>query len=815
MSQPTARPGPLSRTLSHECHGKASGIMDSGWIGARLTPPDYQRLVRGQGRFADDLNAPGQVWARVVRSPVAHGRLRSVGTARAARAAGVVRVVTAADLDASRGRTDPTASRTGPGRAAGPGRGAGQGPPLIPVRLELQGLDLSRYLQPVLAADVVRYAGEPVAVVVAEDPYAAEDAAELVDPDIEELPAVTDARAAAQAPGAAHLFPGGNVAADFTLGYGDVESAFAGAACVVSLDMEVGRHTAVPLETRALLAVPDPMSGRLDIYGMTKVPVFNTGVLAGMLGLAPELIRAHPVDAGGGFGVRGEFYPEDFLIPWLATVLRRPVKWAEDRAEHLIAVNHSRQQAHAITAAFDDAGRILALRDDIVHDNGAYCRTHGVTVPELTVAMLPGPYRVPAYRGRVRVVLTNKTPCGTYRAPGRFEGAAVREQLLDVAADRLGLDRAELRRRNLLAPSELPHRRALSTLGTDVVLDAGDYPGLLEAAIAAAARLGYHDMVRRGRSAGRRRGLGLAAFLEKSGLGPQETADAVLEETGRIRVLAGATSLGQGAPAVLAQIAADALGVAPEDVTVVCGDSARQPSGMGSWASRTTVVCGSAVHRAASALRCGITQRAADLLEAAPDDLVVGHGTVSVRGEPSTRISLAEIARAAGRDGLSARGRFDVDHMTYPYGVHIAVVEVDPGTGGVQVLRYLVACEIGRAVNPALVEGQLRGGAAQGIGGALLEELRYDPAGQPQATTFIEYRTPTAAEVPPVDVLVSEEWPAPGNPLGVRGAGEGGVSAAGGAIACAVRDALGLDGGVGGLPLTPARVTALAGSKER
>jgi carbon-monoxide dehydrogenase large subunit len=804
----------------------ASGEPGGGWIGARLTPQDYRRLLRGQGRFADDLNAPGQAWARIVRSPVAHGRLRRVDTARAAQAPGVVRVVTAADLAGrreagltARDSQTGTAARASEASPAGAGSEAGtagrQGPPLIPVRLKLQGLDLSRYLQPVIAADVVRYAGEPVAVVVAEDPYAAEDAAERVDLDFEELPAVTDARACAdlaanQDSGSPRLFPGGNVAADLTLGYGDVDAAFATAAHVVSLDMEIGRHTAVPLETRAMLAVPDRAAGGLDIYGMTKVPVFNTGVLAGMLGLAPELIRAYPIDAGGGFGVRGEFYPEDFLIPWLARALRRPVKWAEDRAEHLVAVNHSRQQAHSIAAAFDDAGRILALRDDIVHDNGAYCRTHGITVPELTVAMLPGPYRVPAYRGRVRVVLTNKTPCGTYRAPGRFEGAAVREQLLDVAADRLGLDRAELRRRNLLAPSELPCRRALSALGTDIALDAGDYPGLLDAALGAAARLGYHGLVHRGRSAGRRRGLGLAAFLEKSGLGPQETAEATLEESGRIRVLAGATSLGQGAATVLAQIAADALGIAPEMVTVVCGDTALQPSGMGSWASRTTVVCGSAVHRAACALRSEITQAAAGLLDAAPDDLVADRGTVSVRGDPGTRLSFAEVARAAGRDGLSARGRFDVDHMTYPYGVHIVVVEVDPGTGGVKVLRYLVACEVGRAVNPALVEGQLRGGAAQGIGGALLEELGYDPAGQPRATTFVEYRMPTAAEVPPVDVLVGEESPAPGNPLGVRGAGEGGVSAAGGAIACAVRDALGLTGGVGALPLTPARVTALA-----
>jgi len=342
----------------------------------------------------------------------------------------------------------------------------------------------------VLAADVVRYVGEPLAVVVADDPYAAEDAAELAEIDIDEAPAVVDAEAAARAD-APRLFPGGNVAADFTLGYGDAETAFRRAAHVVEIEVAIGRHSGVPLEPRGMLAEPGPGTGSLAIFGMTKVPVFNRDLLATMLGIDPALIHVHAIDAGGGFGVRGEFYPEDYLVPWLALTLGRPVKWAEDRAEHLVAANHSRQQTHKIAAAFDADGRITALADEVVHDNGAYCRTHGVAVPELTVAMLPGPYRVPAYRGRVRVVLTNKTPCGTYRAPGRYEGTTAREQLLDVAAGRLGLDRIELRRRNLLGPAELPHHRPMTTLGTDVVLDTGDYPALMTAAAAEMARLGW------------------------------------------------------------------------------------------------------------------------------------------------------------------------------------------------------------------------------------------------------------------------------------------------------------------------------------
>jgi aerobic carbon-monoxide dehydrogenase large subunit len=751
-------------------------------VGARLPRKEDPRLLRGLGRFGDDLSAAGQAWARVVRSPVAHGRLAAVDARRASRAAGVIRVVTGADLP--------------------PGL-------VIPVRLPLQGVDLTGFLQPVLAADRVRYVGEPLAVVVAGDPYAAEDAAELVDIDIDAEPAVLDAAAAAR-PGSPLLFPAGNVAADFTLGYGDVDAAFARAAHVVETSVEIGRHTAVPLEPRALLADADPRTGALSIFGMTKVPVFNRGVLASMLGIDETLIHVHAVDAGGGFGVRGEFYPEDFLVPWLARTLGRPVKWTEDRAEHLVGVNHSRQQAHRIAAAFDGDGRITALRDDVVHDNGAYCRTHGITVPELTVAMLPGPYRVPAYTGRIRVVLTNKTPCGTYRAPGRFEGTTAREQLLDVAAGRLGLDRLELRRRNLLSRNELPHRRPLTTLGTDLVLDAGDYPGLFEAAVTEAERLGYPEEVRHRGQPGRARGLGVAAFLEKSGLGPQETADVAVSGSGGVRVFSGGTSLGQGVETVLAQIAADALGADPASVTVTCGDTQRQPFGMGSWASRTTVVAGNAVHAAAQAVRLRATEVAARMLEVAPGDLVVSDGRVGVHGDPAASVTLGQIARAAGPAGLCARRRFDVTHMTYPYGVHIAVVEVDPGTGRVRVLRYLVAYEVGRAVNPTLVEGQLRGGAAQGLGGALLEEFSYDESGQPQATTFMEYRMPTAAEVPPIDVLVTQQAPAPGNPLGLRGAGEGGVSAAGAALASAVRDALGLAGSVGRLPLTAARVQALA-----
>jgi len=739
-------------------------------IGASVPRKEDPRLLRGRGRFGDDVDAEGQLYARVVRSPVAHGRVENIDTRQAARAPGITTIVTAADL--------PDAHR-------------------IPVRLVVAGPDLTAHLQPVLAARTVRYVGEPVAVVVGEDPYRCEDAADELDIDIGEL---TPALDAAQAPEAAEL----------TRAYGDPDAAFRQAAHVTEITIDIGRHSGVPLEPRCLLAIP--AGDDTHIYGMTKVPVYNRDLLARMLNVDQHSIHVYPVDAGGGFGIRGEFYPEDFLIPWLARTLDRPVKWTEDRAEHLVAANHSRQQRHTVSAAFDRHGRLTGLTDEVIHDNGAYCRTHGIAVAELTIAMLPGPYRVPAYRGHVSVRLTNKTPCGTYRAPGRYEGTTAREHLLDVAADQLGIDRVELRRRNLLTAAELPHHREISTLGTKLVLDTGDYPALLDAAIREADRLGYRvpgegapGESAPGEGAHAKHGFGLAMFVEKSGLGPRETADVAISEQGTITVHAGGTTLGQGIETVLAQIAAEALGTRPELITVTLGDTDKQPFGTGSWASRSTVVGGSAVHQAALAVRQEALKQAAKALEAAEHDLDLVNGEVVVRGDPAVRVSLAELAKTT-QAGLTARRTFEVDHMTYPYGVHAAVVSVDEDTGAVSVLRYLVAYEVGRAVNPMLVEGQLRGGVAQGIGGALLEEFGYDADGQPRSVSFMDYRMPTAAEIPRIDVLLSQDHPSPGNPLGVMGAGEGGINAVGAAIANAVRDALGRPGPLASLPLTPSTV---------
>jgi carbon-monoxide dehydrogenase large subunit len=536
-----------------------------------------------------------------------------------------------------------------------------------------------------------------------------------------------------------------------------------------------------------------------------------------MLGIEPSRVRMWRSDAGGGFGVRGELYPEDVLVALLARECGCPVKWIEDRAEHLVAANHSRDQRHVLSAAFSSEGDLLGLRAEIWHNNGAYVRTHGLTVPELTASMLPGPYRMDAFEARVHVVVTNKTPCGTYRAPGRYETTFARERLLDASAVELGLDPVELRRRNLLRPDELPLARGLRALGTDVVLDPGDYPGLLEEAIRVAGYEQWRREATEAADAGRLVGTGCAVFLEKSGLGPYEQATARISPTGALQVAAGGTSLGQGIETVLAQIAADHFGVPTASVSVVAGDTGLVEDGVGSWASRSTVVGGAAVDIAAARLADLSREAAAELLEADPGDIRLSGGHAFVAGTPGRSVTLADVAvsrageagRGSAGTGLEASGRFEVDHMTYPYGVHFAQVEVDAETGQVTVLRYFVAYEVGRAVNPTNVEGQLVGGAVQGLGGALLEEVVYGPDGQPFTASLIDYMLPFATEAPEVGTLVSERFPATTNPLGLRGAGEGGLTACGAAVASAVGAAVGQLEGPRRLPITPRDVWAL------
>jgi carbon-monoxide dehydrogenase large subunit len=764
--------------------------MEVSVVGRSVPRKEDARLLTGRGTYAADFRLPGLLHGAVVRSPHAHARLGAIRAEAALALPGVVAVVTAADLGAV-------------------GR--------IPVRLGPRP-SIVACLQPPLARDKVRYVGEPVAFVVAANRYVAEDAVDLVEVDWDALPAVADARRAVErdAP-VLHEVIDGNVVATLETRKGDAEAAMASAHTRVRERLAVQRHTGVPMETRGLTAAFDAGTGLLRLWGVAKVPHFNRRVLADLLGHPEHLIHFVELEVGGGFGIRGEFYPEDLLVPWTAMRLQRPVQWIEDRREHLMAANHSRQQWHETELALDRDGRIVALVDRFIADMGAYVRTHGVVVPELTAALLPGPYRIPHYTSEIRCVLTNKTPTGTYRGPGRYEGTFVRERMMDIAAARLGIDPIELRRRNFVTPQEMPYDVGGASLAQKTVYDVGDYASALDQALDA---LGYERACAEraeARRHGRAVGIGVGCLVEKAGLGPWEYARVEVDATGHVVVYSGIASVGQGIDTTLAQVAADVLAVPPERITVVHGDSARVPFGVGGFASRGASVALPAALEASNKVRAKMLRVAAWLLEAAEADLVLEDGAVGVRGVPDRTVSFRDLARAAvpgppGMDpGLYAEHFFEAPKMTYPYGTHAAMVEVDVETGTVKILRYAVAYDIGKAVNPMIVDGQLVGALAQGIGGALLEELVYDDAGQLLTTSFMDYLLPTVMEMPAsTTVRILEETPTPLNPLGVKGAGEGGSSGAGGAIANAVADALAPFGvAITALPLTPDRLLAL------
>jgi aerobic carbon-monoxide dehydrogenase large subunit len=754
------------------------------FVGRSVSRLEDQPLVKGYGRFAGDIAFPEMLHMRIVRSPHAHGRLVSMDRAAAQAAPGIVAVWAYTDV--------------------------AHIPPIDFRLTRIEGL--APYRQPILAQGRVRYVGEPVAAVFATDPYLAEDAADLVSVEIEELPVLLDAAAA---PGE---FEDGRSTEAATLqkSCGDVAAAFRDAHAVVELDLSVGRHSGVPIETRGAIARYDAARDVLELHGAAKVPHWNRDAIARMLGRAPATVHLFEEHVGGGFGVRGELYPEDVLVCLATLRLGRPVKWIEDRREHLIATNHSRQQRHRIRAAVDAQGALLAIDDEFFHDQGGYVRTHAATVPDLAAAMLPGPYRVPAYRVLGRVRLTNKTPGGTYRAPGRFESTFVRERLMDAIAARLDIDRIEIRRRNLIGKDEMPYARPFGTLGTDIELDSGDYAGLLDKTLAAIEWSELQRDVQRRRAAGQCVGVGLAMFVEKSGLGPFDSVRVTVDASGAVEVVTGAASVGQGVETVIAQICADVLGVDYRRVRVVHGRTDRIAFGMGAFASRVTVMTGEATRRAAVDVRAKAIDVAAELLQQPPELLEVIDGKVVRAGAFSgPSVTLGEIAKAleptsklrgARPPGLVAEGWFYSDHMNYPYGVHVAVAAVDPEIGGIKIERYLVAYDIGRAVNPMLVEGQIAGGFAQGLGGTLLEEFVYDERGEPLSVSFADYLIPTVREVPPLDVVITEDAPSPLNPLGLKGAGEGGANAVAAAIAAAIDDAIGMPGAITHLPVTPQRL---------
>ncbi len=654
---------------------------------------------------------------RVVRSAAAHGRIKSIDATAALALPGVHAVWTSADVAR-----------------------------IPPIPFRLTGLKtLEPYRQPVLAKDVVRYVGEPVAVVFADNAYLAEDAADLVEVDIEHLRATLLATEQA----GVYEHDGTELSSEASVlqkSYGDVDAAFRAAHAIVALELSIGRHSGVPLETRGAIARYDEARDVLELHGAAKVPHWNCDTLAQMLGRKRESVQLYEGHVGGGFGIRGEIYPEDVLVCAAALKFRRPIKWIEDRREHLIAANHSRQQTHRVRAAIDAQGHLLGIDDEFFHDNGAYMRTHAATVPDLAAAMLPGPYVVPAYRAVGHIRLTNKTPCGTYRAPGRYESTFVRERLLDAIAAKLGVDKVEIRRRNLIGKSAMPYALGLDTLGTHIVYDSGDYSALLDKALRLADWDNLQQQLQRRRQNGEKVGAGVAMFVEKSGLGPFDTVRVEIIPDGTVEVVTGVASLGQGVETVIAQICADALGVNYGTIKVIHGQTDRIDKGLGAFASRATVMCGEATRLAATRLRDQTLRAAAELMQtsAASLDIIDGE-VIRIGGGPS--MPLGELARVTAA-GLSAEDTFESTHMVYPYGVHIAAVRVDADTGGVTIERYAVAYDIGKAVNPKLVEGQIAGGLAQGIGGALLEEFLYDEAGEPLSVTFADYLMPTLRETP-------------------------------------------------------------------
>lgn len=747
-------------------------------IGRSIRRIEDRALLTGNGRFAADLNREHQLHMRVVRSPVAFGRLVEVDTSDAADVPGVEAIWTAADIAEL---------------------------PQIDFRMtKITGME--PYRQWCLAKDYVRYVGEPVAVVFANSPYAAEDAAELVFCDIDEVDAHLEATAEPVA-FMPETMPGLlTEPAVLHKSCGDLDAAFAEAAQVVELELKVGRHTGVPLETRGALAVHDDTTDTVTMYGAAKVPHYNRGAIAAMLGLAIDRVHLSEGHVGGGFGIRGELYPEDVLACYAARRLGRPVKWIEDRKEHLMAANHSRDQVYRMRAAIAADGFLLGLDVTFITDQGAYVRTHGATVSDLSAALLPGPYVIPAYRVAGHIRLTNKTPAGTYRAPGRYESTFARERLMDAIAARVGIDRLEVRRRNLIPESRIPFDRGMDTLGTGVVYDSGRYHDLLARL---EAHVGWEELaasVAERRAAGEMVGLGLGYFIEKSGLGPEDMVRMRVAPDGGIRVITGAASVGQGIETAMAQICSDSLGVNMARIEIVHGQTSLIEKGMGAFASRVTVMTGSAIKIASEALIEAALEIGAKLFQVDRASVAYDAGQVRVVGS-GRAMSLAQLASAwAEQGGLAAEGAFRSDHMTYPYGIHLAQVRIDPGTCDVLVERYTVAYDIGRAINPMLVEGQIVGAVAQGLGGALYENFEYDEAGQPLATSFADYLMPTALEVPEVFTLVREDAPSPINPLGVKGAGEGGITAVGAAIASAVDDAAGRPGMVTRLPITPDRL---------
>jgi carbon-monoxide dehydrogenase large subunit len=774
--------------------------MGGRYVGAVVRRREDARLLTGRGAYVDDLRVPGVLHAAILRSPHAHARILGIRAARARAHPAVVACLGHEDL----------------APALRPLPVAGVPPPALQARV---GFRIKTAAQPPLARDKVRYVGEPVLVLVATDRYAAEDALELVEVDYDPLPAITDAEEGL-APGAPLLHEawGDNVSVAFEARVGDPERALAGAGARVRARLRVPRYAGIPLEPRGVLAEPAARGEGLTVWASTQVPHWLQRTLAEALGLPARTLRIVAPEVGGGFGTKCSIYPEDVLIPIVSARLGRPVKWIETRREHLQSATHSREQLHDAELAATADGVLVGFRDRILLDQGAY-NPWGIVQPYNTVGHLLGPYRIPHAAFEVRSVVTSKTPHAPYRGAGRPEAVFVMDRMLDLLARQLGLDPAELRRRNLIRPDEMPYDVGLLYRdGNPLVYDGGDFPDALARALAAADYDRTRAEQRELRGRGVYRGVGMSAYIEGTGIGPYEGATVSLDPAGKVVVATGACSQGQGHETVFAQIAADALSVDLDDVAVVGGDTDAIPFGVGTFASRSMVLAGNAVHATAGEVRRRLLRAAARLLEAAEADLAVEGGRVLVRGSPDRAVPFARLvqaclptfqAPAAVEPGFEVTTYQGVPTVTYASAVHVAVVEVDAETGRVRLLRYVVAHDCGRVVNPLLVDGQIHGGVAQGVGGGLAEEIAYDRAGQLLTGSLMDYALPRADELPFVET-VHLEHPSPRNPLGVKGVGEGGAISPPAALANAIEDALAPFGvRITEGPVTPARLVAL------
>jgi aerobic carbon-monoxide dehydrogenase large subunit len=750
----------------------------NAFVGQPIERLEDFRFVRGRGQYVDDLARNDMLHAAFLRSAVAHGRIRSIDVSRAKKIPGVRAVITAADL--------------------------GDAIPLVPMRLQPMP-EFEAFGQPVMARDKVRYVGEALAMVLADSAGVAEDALSAIEVDIEPLPAVANWQSAAKNETLLFENKGSNVTMKFRAVLGDAAAAFKNAPYTRRESFSTQRHTALPMEPRGLLAEWDAASGRLTLSGAAKVLFANRRILAKQLGLAVDAIDMVEYDVGGSFGARGEFYPEDFLIPFAARHIGRPVKWTEDRREHLMTMNHAREAACDVEIACARDGTILGLRGHAFVDMGAYMRTNGAVGARNIAQFMSGPYRVANIDLDVSLLLTNKTPVGTYRGPGRFETDFFRERLLDMAARDLGIDQVEFRRRNLVREADMPYKVAtISPFENKDELDSGDYQVTLERCL---GEFGWakKEKLKGKLIDGRYHGLAVCCFIEGGAAGPKESARLVLETNGTLTVYMGSSGVGQGLETAFAQIAADAMDMPMDRINQVFhGSTTYVSDGYGSYHSRSIVMGGSAVLDAATKLRAAMSAEAARQLNCGSAEVVLADGRATAPDGKS--VSWAELAP----EPLSVEGAFTNHKHTWAYGAHAAHVAVDPKTGAVALIDYVAVENCGRMINPLTLKGQLVGAVVQGLGGAFMEHLAYDENAQLLTGSLADYLIPTASDFPKIRGYMMESHPSPINPLGAKGAGEGGIISVGGVIANAVADALSSLGvEPRDLPLSPARVWQL------